>query len=135
MKRLAAAFGLAVMAAVVAVAHENHSPYDAPGVLWQLSEIDGKPFAARALLEFPGIGRISGQAPCNRFSGEFWSAYPWFDPGPLSATRRACPDLAEEDRFFEALERMTLAEADHEFLILTDDARGSMVFIQLTPGG
>ncbi|MEZ5799138.1 MAG: META domain-containing protein [Paracoccaceae bacterium] len=131
MKPLVLALGLAAMPVS---AHEGHSPFDDPGSLWQLIEIDGKPFKAKALLEFPEIGRMAGRAPCNRFSASLWSAYPWFQPGPIAATRSACPDLAEESRFLEALGRMTLAEADGDILILTGDSRDSMVFTRLVSG-
>ncbi|MDQ2090774.1 META domain-containing protein [Marimonas arenosa] len=131
MKALAAALCLT---ALPCAAHDSHSPFDAPGVIWRLIELDGKPFRSKAVLEFPEVGTITGECPCNRFRGEMWSAYPWFDPGPLAATRRACPDLADETRFFAALERMTLAEADHELLILTDDEGGAMVFTRAASG-
>lgn len=130
------AWGLALALSTLPVAaHEGHSPFDDPGSLWGLIEIDGKSFSSNALLEFPKIGRMTGQAPCNRFSAALWSTYPSFQPGPIAATPRACPELEDETRFFDALARMTLAEADGDILILTGEGRESMVFIRLVAGG
>ena len=125
MKSAAAALCLVAGAAF---AHPDHSPYDAPGALWKLIEMDGKPFTANVLLEFPQIGRIQGTAPCNRFQAEMWAAYPWFQVENIAATRCACPDLAEETRFFGALRAMSFAESADGFLILTGEKDGSMVF-------
>jgi len=122
------------LVATMVQAHYGHSPFDAPGIRWQLIEIDGKPFPANVLLEFPGIGSLTGEAPCKRFHAEIWSACPWFQPGRIAATRRACPDLAAEAQFFAALQAMTLAEADDKFLILTGENPNAMVFSRVPAG-
>lgn len=118
----------AALCASPATAHDGHSAYNAPGHVWRLVELDGAPFPALATLSFPATGRIEGQAPCNRYFGEMWQVYPWFRAEKIASTRRACPDLGLEQAFLEALGRMTLAEASEELLILTDDARGVMIF-------
>lgn len=64
-----------------------------------LAEIDGTAFPARATLELGEDGAISGEAPCNRYSGTLTAPYPWFETGPLATTRMACPDLAAKARF------------------------------------
>ena len=116
-------------------AHEGHSPYDAPGILWQLIDLNDKPYEAQATLEFPEIGRIQGQAPCNRFFGEMWAAYPWFKLDGVAATRRACPDLEAESLFFTTLQQMSLAEHAEGYLILTGDDGQVMVFKPVLTGG
>ena len=37
-------------------------------------------------------GRIHGQAGCNRFSGPYREAIRTLTPGPMAATRMACPE-------------------------------------------
>lgn len=130
MKPAALAAWLAALAvcAPMGQAHGTHSPYAAPGEVWQLIELDGAPFSASATLEFPEIGQLVGNAPCNRYRAEMWAAYPWFKLDNIAATRRACPDLALETRFFDTLKSMNLSEADGDVLILTGDGRRSMVF-------
>lgn len=119
---------VALMAATPASAHPNHTPFETPGDLWRLVELDGKPFEARATLRFPRTGRIEGEGPCNRWFGTMWSAYPWFRPEGIASTRQACPDLALETAFLAALGHMNFAEAVEGVLILTGDDGASMVF-------
>ena len=106
---------------------ETVSAYAGPGP-WRLVSIDGAPYAAGAVLEFPEAGIVEGEAPCNRFSAAQTAPYPWLDLGPVAATRRACLDLDAEQAFFEALGAMTLAEAQGDVLILSNDAGREMVF-------
>ena len=107
---------------------ETLSGYGATGVVWQWAELDGQSVAARATLIFPEEGRIEGEAPCNRFSGVQTVPYPWFKAERIAATKRACPDLAAEAAFLEALSEMTLAELAGDVLILRNDAGREMVF-------
>jgi heat shock protein HslJ len=117
-----------LFAATPVLSHDNHAPFDAPGHVWQLIELQGARFAAKATLHFPEPGKLAGDAPCNRYFGAMWGDYPWFKAGRIAATRRACPDLAEESRFLQALETMSQAEATQTHLILTGDDGQSMVF-------
>lgn len=107
---------------------ETASGHGAAGVTWVLAELDGAAFAARATLTFPKPGAIAGEAPCNRYSARQGVPYPWFRAEAVVATRRACPDLAAEARYFRALEAMTLAEVAGDVLILRDDAGREMIF-------
>ena len=102
--------------------------YGAADQIWVLDSIDGVAFDARAELIFPEEGKISGRGPCNQFFGEQRAPYPWFDVGPLGATRMACPDLPAETMFFQALEAMTLSEVAGDILILSTDDGREMVF-------
>lgn len=115
------------------VGDETVARYGAAGGVWQLSEIDGRPFAARATLSFPEPGRVAGEAPCNLYSGAMTAPYPWFEAGALAVTRRACPEMAAEARFFDALGRVTLAEVQGDVLILSDPAGPEMVFTRVQP--
>jgi heat shock protein HslJ len=107
---------------------ETVASYGAKEVVWQLVELDGKPFDARATLSFADEGALSGQAPCNRYSGQQSAPYPWFQAEKIAVTRMACPQLAAETAYFEALSAMTLSEVSGETLILSNDAGREMVF-------
>lgn len=107
---------------------ETVAAYGGADQVWTLTEIDGADFGATATLAFPGAATISGQAPCNSYSGSMDAPYPWFEARDLAVTRRACPDLALETRFFEALQAMTLAEVSGGTLILSNDKGREMVF-------
>jgi heat shock protein HslJ len=107
---------------------ETVTAYGAGEATWQLVEIDGLPFAARATLSFADEGRLAGQAPCNKYFGEQSAPYPWFTAENIVATRMACSDLTAETAYFAALEEMTLSEVSGEALILSNDAGREMVF-------
>ena len=109
-------------------ADETVSGYADPAAVYRLKEIGGEAFAARATITFPEEGQIVGEAPCNRWSAGQSAPYPWFDPGPIAATKRACADLVAETRFFQVLAAMTLAEVQGPVLILSNDDGVQMVF-------
>ena len=109
-------------------ADETVSGYADPKATYRLVEIEGEAFTARATITFPEEGRIAGEAPCNRWNAEQRVPYPWFEAGPIAATRRACPELEAEARFLTMLSEMTLAEVQGPVLILSDDGGRAMVF-------
>ena len=102
--------------------------YGAAGKIWLLTEVNGAPFASRATIAFGEQGKVSGQAPCNRYFAKQTEPYPWFKLGPIGATKMACADLDHENIYFAALGRMTLAEVSETTLILSNDAEDLMVF-------
>ena len=112
---------------------ETVASYGAGDGLWHLTGIDGAAFAARATLSFPERGRIAGEAPCNSYSGRMEAPYPWFEATDIAATRRACPDLAAEAAFFDALSEMTLAEVAGDTLILSTPEGREMIFARVQP--
>ena len=109
---------------------ETISGYADPAASYQLEAINDAPYPATATITFPAQGRIIGTAPCNHYSASQSAPYPWFEPGPIAATKRACPDLAAEAEFFAALSRMTLVEVVGPHLLLTNDADEIMAFRQ-----
>lgn len=125
---LVLAAALATLPALMACGDETLSAYADRDVVWQLQEIDGTPFPAEATLEFPEPGGIAGTAPCNRYSGALTAPYPWFALGPVMSTRRACPDLDAETRYFAALAAMEIAEVSGAVLVLSNEAGREMVF-------
>ncbi|KCV82173.1 hypothetical protein ATO10_07282 [Actibacterium atlanticum] len=126
MKHLATIISLLALSACQA--DETISGYADPAATYVLEQINGTAFKARATIQFPEEGRISGEAPCNIYSGSQTAPYPWFAPGPMMSTKRACPDLAAESLYFEALSEMTLAEVSGNLLILTNDSGNEMLF-------
>ena len=107
---------------------ESVRAYGAADKQWRLIELNDQPFIAKATLTFPEEGRIAGSAPCNSYSGTMTVPYPWFEAGPIAATKRACPDLAEESAFFAALDAVTLSEVLGDTMILSNTDGLSMVF-------
>jgi heat shock protein HslJ len=88
------------------------------GVDWHLVGLDGQEVDWNASLRLEG-GTVSGKAPCNSYGGSNSATLPKVGFGAIRATRMACPDLAGETAFFEALQAMQRAELDqgHLFLI------------------
>ena len=107
---------------------ETLSGYGAGDRTWLLQELDGRPVTERVTLRFPEEGQLGGTAPCNLYSGQQTVPYPWFKAENIVATRRACPALDLETRYFEALTRMTLSEVLGDTLILRDEAGAELVF-------
>lgn len=107
---------------------ETLTAYGAGGSVWHLSELDGAPAAMPARLQFPEPGQMTGHGPCNSFRAAQTAPYPWFETGPIAATRRACPHLAAEQAFLAALREMELAEVLQDTLILSNGAGRQMVF-------
>ena len=107
---------------------ETVTSYGGAAAEWRLIQIDGKAFGAKATLSLAEPGKISGEAPCNRYFAEQTAPYPWFKAEQIGATRRACPDLAAENTFLQALGDMTLSEVAGDTLILSNEAGQEMVF-------
>lgn len=133
MKTLALAALLALMPATGPALANGDAPvppeYIAPQ--WMLVAIDGKPAAARATIEVIEPGRIAGQGPCNRWFAGQTGALPDFRAEAIGATKMACPDMAAEAAFFEALQAMTRAEITGPVtLMLTGPEGRSMEFVR-----
>lgn len=107
---------------------ETLSGYGAEQATWVLISIDGAPYPARATLTFPEEGKIAGNAPCNSYFGAQSAPYPWFEAPNIASTKRACPDLAAETEYFKALSQMTISEVSETTLILSNDAKRTMIF-------
>lgn len=109
-------------------ADETLTGYAPQNTVFALREIDGAPYAAVATLTLPERGMIAGQAPCNAYSTAITVPYPWFRVEAIAATKRACPSLAAETVFFDALAQMTLAEWSGDILVLSSETGREMVF-------
>lgn len=113
---------------------ESLRAYGGEGVIWALESLDGTAFSAPATLGLPEPGRAVGQGPCNRWFAAQTAVYPWFALGPIGATRMACPDLAAEQQYFDALSAMTLSEIVGDTLVLSTEEGREMVF-RAAPAG
>jgi heat shock protein HslJ len=88
------------------------------GVDWHLVGLEGLPVTFSAVMTFDG-DQVGGKAPCNSWGGKNQTVLPAIRLGPIRVTRMACPDLAAEAAFFEALQAMQRAELDQGHLYLT----------------
>lgn len=107
---------------------ETLRAYGAADKIWQVVELHGAAFAATATIAFPEEGRIRGKGPCNGYSATQDVPYPWFKAGPILATRMACPALAAESAYFNALSAATLSEVAGNTLILSNEDAVLLVF-------
>ncbi len=114
--------------ALTACRDETVAGYGASDITWRLVTLDDVPFTAIATLQFGARGEITGNAPCNRYFGQQSAPYPWFSAQDVGSTRRACPELDEENTYLTALSEMTLSEISGDTLILSNDAGREMVF-------
>ncbi len=96
--------------------------------VWLLTEMDNAPVSRRITLKFPEEGRISGQAPCNKYSASQTVPMPWFEIKGFGATKMACPDLNLETQYFGLLQKMTYAEVAANVLILSNDNGPMLVY-------
>jgi len=95
---------------------------------FQLSTLNGVPFTADATIDLRVSGTVSGHGPCNAYRASQTAPYPWITLGPITATRRACPDLDAETLFFDSLATMTIVESAREILILSNEDGARLVF-------
>ena len=109
-------------------ADETLRAYGAADKVWVLSEINDAPFTANATLTFPDAETIAGSAPCNRYTAGMTVPYPWFEVGPIAATKRGCPELSQEALFFQTLTEMSLSEVLGDILILSTPEGQKMIF-------
>jgi heat shock protein HslJ len=89
---------------------------------WSIVEIDGLAVEGQNYFLQFGAGRLSGQAGCNRFSGAYAMAGDRLTPGPVIATRMACPGprMEHERRALQVLSGPVEARhPDGDTLVLT----------------
>lgn len=76
------------------------------GTAWVLATLNGQPAQSNTTLTFEPGGRMGGDAPCNRYFGQYaQGAGVALTFSQIGATRRACPALSEEGAYFQALEQ------------------------------
>lgn len=83
---------------------------DAARAGWALVSVDAVAVDYAATLDLDQPGRISGQAPCNRYFAQVEGDLPAFRPVALGATKMACDGLAAESAYFALLAVVETAE-------------------------
>ncbi|WP_165357404.1 META domain-containing protein [Sphingosinicella sp. CPCC 101087] len=92
---------------------------------WSIVAIDGAPVSGQAYHLSFTADRISGQAGCNRFSGAYSISDAALRPGPIAATRMACPEPAmqHEQRVLGLLSGpVSIQHPDGDTLVLSGAA-------------
>ncbi|MEM7438119.1 MAG: META domain-containing protein [Pseudomonadota bacterium] len=107
---------------------ETISGQVAPEEVFVLERLAGTPVTTRITITFPEKGQVAGQAPCNRYFAAQKAPLPWFELGPIGATKRACPELKLEARYLRLLATMSLIERAGDVLILNNDADQMLEF-------
>ena len=121
--------GALVLFLAFARSDETISGYAGSGA-YQLTEMLGQPVNIQVTIAFPEEGKIVGQAPCNRYFTSQDAPLPWFNVGPIGATKMACPDLDLEQQYFETLMQVSLAEIQGDQLLLSDETQVLLSFIR-----
>ncbi|WEF23954.1 META domain-containing protein [Paracoccus sp. S3-43] len=117
--------GLAVIASLAACqdAGERSVALLRPGGSFTVARIDGAPAPAGVTLEVGEDGRVSGRAPCNRYSGQLTESGGAMAVSGMVMTRMACVETDRnlaETRFATALGSVTAARGTAEGIALTD---------------
>lgn len=127
-------FAMAAALAAAQPAYAQSSPL--AGSEWRPAAIDGVEIAADSgiLIQFRADGVVNGSGGCNRFAGTYELSGDTIGFSPLAATRKACPQpiMANESRFFDALERATRFSRDRIDLELADDAGNPVILLVQT---
>ncbi len=89
---------------------------------WQLTEVVNSAFKndvlSRVSMNFDDQGRLSGQAPCNRFFADYALSNDSLSLDKIGATKMACPFLKEEQVFFTQLAKVDNFEIKQNILLL-----------------
>ena len=108
------------------------------GSSWVLEDIGGAGVMddARATLEFPEAGKVSGRGSCNRFFGTADVEGSRIHLGPLGTTRMACPEavMDQERRYLEQLQQAERFAVEGGVLrVFGHDTAPSLRFTRDTP--
>lgn len=74
----------------------------------------------RQFVRFGVDGKVTGNGGCNRFFGIYSQDEKGLNIGPLGATKMACPNLRQEQAFFQILNTARKVQASHLQLVLQD---------------
>lgn len=89
--------------------------------VFTLIAVESQPAPYRADLRL-AEGKITGQAPCNRFFGALAYDATGFRIDNIGATRMACPDLDQEAAFFALLDKTRQIDRREGQITLLDGA-------------
>jgi heat shock protein HslJ len=89
---------------------------------WQLMEIANKAVSdnltKRVNISFDAEGKVTGQAPCNRYFASWEQNGQQLSIQQVGATKMACPDLQQEQAFFAQLAKVDGFEIKQTILLL-----------------
>jgi heat shock protein HslJ len=111
-----------------------------PGSDWVLVDLAGTPAlpGGKATLAFPDVGRVAGNASCNRFTGTILLTGEAIKMGPLASTRMACVDndvSKQEDMYLKALGSATRYEYKDPYLLIYADGFDKPLKFTRAPSG
>ncbi|ABL70922.1 META domain-containing protein [Paracoccus denitrificans] len=86
---------------------------------YTLIAVEGVEVSGQPTLRIAEDGAVSGQGPCNLFTGQNRAALPALDLGALATTRRACLQEGGEHAFFQALGAVREARREGDELVMT----------------
>ena len=118
MKRVLAAFVFTLFAAP-ALAEGTAPALDFTTQDWTLLSMDGADVAFDATINLGEPGRVSGQAPCNRYFGEAISDGASLKFGAMGATMMACENMQAESEFLAVLAAVDTVALEEGKLTLT----------------
>lgn len=131
---IASASALATALVLAEPAYTQSMPL--AGSEWRPTVIDGVEIAAESgiFIQFGADGEARGSGGCNRFAGSYQVSGDKITFSPLAATRMACPQpvMANETRFFSALDRVKRFSRERIELELTDDAGNPVILLAQT---
>lgn len=116
---------LATLAALAACqdAGERSVSMLRPGASFTVARIDGVPAPAGVTFEIGEDGRVTGRAPCNRYSGQLTESGGAMTISGTVMTRMACAEadrMMAETRFGNALGSVTAARRGADGIALID---------------
>lgn len=116
---------LATLAALAACqdAGERSVAMLRPGAAFTVARIDGAPAPAGVTFELGEGGRVTGRAPCNRYSGQLTESGGAMTVSGVVMTRMACAEadrMLAETRFGNALGSITAARRGGGGIALID---------------
>ncbi len=100
---------------------------------WHLQSLQGKAPPVPVTLLLDADGRASGAAPCNRYFGAYDAGAEALEFGPIASTKRACPELAFEGAYFNALAQVTAYRLEAGLLTLSGPQDMTAVFTRRPP--
>lgn len=126
--RMTVARPLAILAAMASLAAcqdagERSVSMLRPGASFTVARIDGAPAPAGVTFEVGEGGRVTGRAPCNRYSGQLTESGGAMTVSGTVMTRMACAEADRnlaEARFGTALGSITAARRTTEGIVLVD---------------
>jgi heat shock protein HslJ len=110
-----------------------------PGTDWVLTDLAGTPAlpGGKATLVFLDVGRVAGNASCNRYTGTMVITGEAVKVGQLASTRMACADndlSKQEDAYLRALGAATrYTYQDPYLLIYVEGLDQPLRFIRMPP--